>query len=86
MGGRGACSKPAGCCASDADCPPTEECVSPTACVSGQVTGVCKTKPTSVTTCWRPEDCQFRQCFGAQVCPCGAACLVADQIGGCAMP
>lgn len=77
-----------GCCAIDTDCLPAEECVNPTACTAGQATkGVCKPKPPASTTmCWRPEDCAFHVCFGAQVCPCGAACLVADTVGGCGMP
>ena len=86
-GGHDGCIVPAGCCSSDADCLPTEECVNPTVCAAGQMAGgVCKPKPTPITACWRNEDCAFRVCFGAQVCPCGAACLVADKLGGCGMP
>ena len=85
-GGHNGCVVPAGCCASDVDCLPTEECVEPTTCAVGQMTGgVCKPKPT-FNVCWRNADCGFKLCIGAQVCRCGAACLVADKAGDCAMP
>ena len=86
-GGHGACVVPTGCCATDADCLPTEECVNPAVCVANEMTaGKCKPKPTSITTCWRNEDCPFHICTGAVVCPCGSECLRADEPGGCAMP
>jgi hypothetical protein len=47
------------------------------------VAGVCKTRFTGNNTqCWRSSDCAHG-CNGAQVCPCGAACLVADMPGTC---
>ena len=82
-GGSGDCLAPAGCCALNSDCASTEECVN-ASCAAGQMTaGVCKPKPTTSGTCWSDADCPLRSCAGAQVCPCGAACLVADTLGSC---
>jgi hypothetical protein len=79
---------PQGCCLKDDDCPIGNEgvqiCVT-TACQASSVAGVCKPQiPSDSTQCWSDADCYgTERCVGAQVCPCGAACLLADQIGHC---
>jgi len=80
---------PQGCCLKDDDCPVGNQgvqiCVT-TACQAGSVAGVCKPQiPSDSTQCWSDADCYgTERCVGASVCPCGAACLLADQIGHCA--
>jgi len=80
---------PHGCCLKDDDCPignqGVQSCVT-TACQSSSVAGVCKPQiPSDSAQCWSDADCHgTERCMGAQVCPCGAACLLADQIGHCA--
>jgi len=45
--------------------------------------GVCKT-PDLGGGCWQDSDCGFAEvCQGANVCPCGASCYVADSPGTC---
>ena len=79
---------PQGCCLKDDDCTGNQGaqiCVT-AACKSSSVAGVCKPQiPSDSTQCWSDADCfGTERCMGAQVCPCGAACLLADQIGHCA--
>ena len=80
---------PQGCCLKDDDCPIGNQgvqiCVT-AACKTNSVAGVCKPQiPSDSTQCWSDADCfGTERCVGAQVCPCGAACLLADQLGHCA--
>lgn len=68
--------KSANCCRDAGDCKDGAECVK----------GVCKTPPGS-GGCWTDRDCPTGgSCSGAMVCACGAACLVADTPGLCAVP
>jgi hypothetical protein len=65
-------------CMRDGDCPGSDECVLTS---SG---GVCKMR-VAAPSCWRDDDCGAGgSCVGAQVCQCGARCLVADHAGTCA--
>jgi hypothetical protein len=61
-----------GCCGIDYNCGSDQECVS----------GVCKALP-PVGSCWSTRNCGGNACVGGQVCPCGAACLLPDQLGYC---
>lgn len=64
-------------CTVDADCARGDECV---ATLTG---GVCHT-PVARPMCWRDSDCSGRRtCIGANVCPCGSSCFVADSPGTC---
>ncbi len=61
------------CCKSDADCNAGDVCVK----------GVCRPQP-KPGTCWSDADCaQGSTCEGAHVCPCGALCILPDQLGKC---
>ena len=89
-GGNPACTtSSAGCCYTDKDCASNQECVGATCGATGPgvpfvaVAGVCKTRLTDGSKCWQSSDCSHG-CTGAQVCPCGAACVVADMPGTCA--
>ncbi|HEX2672936.1 MAG TPA: hypothetical protein VHM25_18760, partial [Polyangiaceae bacterium] len=63
------------CCLSDDDCPDQGECVA----------GVCKAPPSE--GCWRDDDCPGSSgCVMANICRCGASCLVADSPGNCVIP
>jgi hypothetical protein len=63
------------CCLSDKDC------VSPSYCLAG----ICKSPPSA--GCWTQRDCKNGGfCQSANVCPCGTACLVADNPGNCVYP
>jgi hypothetical protein len=81
----GPCSLPCpmGCCG-----PASNSCTTsvgkPGECVHAGVTGTCK-DPTELKPgqCWTSADCGPATCQGANVCPCGAACLVADKPGTC---
>ena len=78
----GDCSSPApmGCCMDDLDCPSGERCVLE-AC--GVTAGLCKSAPPT-PGCWTDEDCVAgERCDGANICPCGVACFVADMPGTC---
>jgi hypothetical protein len=49
------------------------------------VNGVCKEPEAG--KCWDDDECEIGQsCMGASVCPCGAACNVADSPGVCMAP
>lgn len=72
-----------GCCFEDSQCSHIKggECVGEV-CSSGQA-GVCK-GPTKTGQCWEQDDCgRGQQCVGANICPCGAKCLVPDSPGTC---
>jgi hypothetical protein len=88
IGGAGGCTAQAGCCAVDHDCSSGQECVGGTTCSAGAAaSGVCASKPSQAGRCWRDDDCSGSagRCVGAQICPCQAACLVADSPGTCAL-
>jgi hypothetical protein len=80
-----ACTMPprTGCCFVDGDCAgPRERCVGSVCDASGE--GVCKADPPGADTCWDDKDCRAgTTCMSANICPCGAACLVADMPGVC---
>jgi hypothetical protein len=68
------------CVPNDASCCRTNE-----ACMTGYecVAGVCKLQP-AVGMCWDDRRCVGgTKCKNAQVCPCGAACLLPDVMGQC---
>ena len=72
---------PSGCCTSNGDCGTNQHCYG-ASCASGTA-GVCKF-PVATGLCWGDADCSMTQkCTGANICPCGAACLVADTPGTC---
>lgn len=78
----GACALPPrdGCCFADTDCAGLR-CYGVT-CSAGSE-GACKPAG-SAAKCWGDRDCSVGQsCKGAGICPCGAACLVADRPGSC---
>jgi hypothetical protein len=63
----------ASCCRSNQDCMTGSECVA----------GVCKLQP-AAGMCWDDRRCfGGTKCKNAQVCPCGAACLLPDVLGQC---
>jgi hypothetical protein len=63
----------AGCCRNDEACMTGNECVA----------GVCKLK-LPAGSCWSDRDCSNgTTCRNAQVCRCGAACLLPDVMGQC---
>jgi hypothetical protein len=72
-----------GCCFLDADCTgPREGCVRSVCSEGGE--GVCKADPPGPDTCWDDKDCRAgTTCMSANICPCGAACFVADMPGVC---
>jgi hypothetical protein len=72
-----------GCCFVDSDCTgPRERCVGSVCDASGE--GVCKADPPGPDTCWDDKDCRAgTTCMSANICPCGAACFVADMPGVC---
>jgi len=72
-----------GCCFVDRDCTgPRERCVGSVCDASGE--GVCKADPPGADTCWDDKDCRAgTTCMSANICPCGAACFVADMPGVC---
>jgi hypothetical protein len=79
---------PPGCCLKDDDCASAQGaqiCVTAGCTTSSVKAGVCKPQiPSDSTQCWSDADCfGTERCVGAQVCPCGAACLVADEVGHC---
>jgi hypothetical protein len=40
--------------------------------------------PPGMGSCWSDRDCTAgKKCTGAQLCPCGANCLLPDQPGYC---
>jgi hypothetical protein len=85
-GGAVACTtREPGCCFRDGDCAAGEECVGAICTVTELNPGVCKMRPASSGGCWHNADCPSPPgvCTGAQVCPCGAACLVPDTLGTC---
>jgi hypothetical protein len=72
-------------CYFDYHCPDGERCYA-AACgmqVDTPAPGTCRTPPGG-DGCWGKEDCGIsKTCEGAQTCPCGSACLVADTPGTC---
>lgn len=69
---------PGGCC-SDA-----KGCASGSTCAGGGTNKICKSQAElSPGGCWADADCMGGTCKGANVCPCGAMCLVADKQGSC---
>jgi hypothetical protein len=84
-GGPVVCTMPprTGCCFVDGDCTgPRERCVGSVCDASGE--GVCKADPPGADTCWDDKDCRVgTTCMSANICPCGAACFVADSPGVC---
>jgi len=72
-----------GCCFVDRDCTgPRERCVGSVCDANGE--GVCKADPPGADTCWDDKDCRAgTTCMSANICPCGAACFVADMPGVC---
>jgi hypothetical protein len=75
-----------GCCFVDGDCGPIR-CVGTVCTPAGvQTDGVCEPiLPPNSGQCWVDSDCPGagQACVGAQICPCGSACLVQDQPGRC---
>ncbi len=75
----GSCvDKPGGCCANGTSCAAGESCVhGPDKCKSQA--------ELKAGQCWIDSDCAkgTGTCKGANVCPCGAMCLVADKAGTC---
>jgi hypothetical protein len=70
----------AGCCFTDSQC--MGRCYGAT-CAPGSE-GICKSTPPPSGQCWGDADCAGGQlCRGARICPCGAACLLADAPGTC---
>jgi hypothetical protein len=72
------------CCSTFADCPQlTGQDQKSMSCVNGQ----CKVPPPP-DQCWQDSDCQFGQCLGAGVCPCGDPLIdcIQDQLGTCMSP
>lgn len=92
IGGAGSlCSSPppTGCCTSATDCGSGSNCVGLQCSDPGAKAGVCKAKTTAVGlgVCWDDLDCPQAtfHCVAARICPCGAACLLADALGNCAL-
>jgi hypothetical protein len=86
-GGVAACSSPpTSCCFGDGDCGANEECVGARCNTTDPAAGVCKQR-LDRGQCWQSSTCPFPPglCGGAQVCPCGAVCLVPDTPGTCGM-
>jgi len=81
VGGNCTLAPRAGCCFTDSQC--MGRCYGAT-CAAGSE-GVCKsTPPPAPGQCWGDRDCSAGQlCRGARICPCGAACLLADEPGTC---
>jgi hypothetical protein len=80
------CMPPAtgGCCLADQDCS-AGRCEGVTCAPNGPKGGVCERGLQAVSNeCWRDTDCVGGTCVGARICPCNAACLLADQPGECA--
>ena len=69
---------PGGCCND------TKGCSAGNTCAGGGANKICKSqaelKPGG---CWADADCSGGTCKDANVCPCGAMCLVADKQGSC---
>ncbi|MDP3278790.1 MAG: Kazal-type serine protease inhibitor domain-containing protein [Deltaproteobacteria bacterium] len=80
-----ACRVGPSCCFADSDCGRGTYCAPLNACTGGVATGVCKSPPLVAGQCWRDSDCGAvgRRCMGANICPCGAACLLPDSAGRC---
>lgn len=86
----GACTKDCplspqdACCYDDGDCARGDYCVGELCSNIGTAApGVCKPL-LSFPECWEDSDCGLRgTCVGAQVCACGAFCLIADSPGQC---
>jgi hypothetical protein len=78
------CQSRTGCCASNADCTSAQECAGTACSTDGTSMGVCKSHPSVSGQCWRDSDCASPSpCSGQRVCPCGAACFLADSPGAC---
>lgn len=72
------------CCQSANDCPTlVDQNHTSMVCVAGN----CKMPPPA-DQCWQDSDCQFGQCHGAGVCPCGNTAIdcIQDQLGSCMSP
>lgn len=72
----GSDAPPPGCCGAGVPCPNGGTCV--------EAQQNCK-DPTELQAgqCWADANCPGAVCQGANVCPCGALCLVADKPGAC---
>ncbi|MDQ3035703.1 MAG: hypothetical protein M3Y87_25075 [Myxococcota bacterium] len=70
------------CCFDDGHCA-VGRCIGEL-CGPGGQAGVCK-DPSELGAgqCWDDDDCGGATCVGANVCPCGAFCFVADSPGTC---
>ncbi len=80
----GGCNQrpPRGCCFEDAQCGRGEICVGEV-CSTGQA-GTCVGSALRDGECWEDGQCRRgERCRGAQICPCGLACLVPDSPGRC---
>jgi len=70
-----------GCCLDDADCEGEATCYGAECRSDGD--GMCKDPPPA-GECWGDGDCGAGMtCMGAVICPCGAECLVPDELGTC---
>ena len=73
----GTCSdNPGSCCGGDKG-----SCTSSEVCIASA--HICKPSGIQAGTCWTNDDCKVGTCEGASVCPCGAACALADRMGTC---
>jgi hypothetical protein len=68
------------CCFTDRDCTLGSRCYKASCTTAGE--GRCEPAP-ATGKCWVQADCATGICTGGMMCPCGAACAVADIPGSC---
>lgn len=73
---------PTGCCYLDSQCARGSRCVGEVC--ADRTAGMCKPRTVEPGSCWESSDCGDGTCIGADICPCGAACLLPDRPGTCA--
>lgn len=72
-----------GCCFDDGDCGSRSQRCARESCTRGGE-GSCVTTLLEPGTCWETADClRGEVCVGADICACGARCLVPDSPGRC---